>query len=81
MSTEVIAETRECIACREKFEITESEADWMRSMGFVLPKRCPECRTAKKLGAAHDRRDRRETSLAREFDLASEQRERQERRG
>ena len=37
-----------CKECGKKFEITEGEAEFFRNKGLDLPKRCKECRAAKK---------------------------------
>jgi CxxC-x17-CxxC domain-containing protein len=41
--------TLECVECGTKFTFTASEQEFFANKGFVNePKRCPECRQAKK---------------------------------
>lgn len=37
-----------CIDCGCTFSMTEEEQKWYEERGFELPKRCPECRKAKR---------------------------------
>jgi hypothetical protein len=49
-------QTRECIDCGERFELTEGQVDWfIQTFGSEagLPKRCVACRAARR--AARDR--------------------------
>ena len=45
-----------CKECGEVFTMTDEEVKWYEDKGFELPKRCPECRKArrrKKVGDKH----------------------------
>jgi hypothetical protein len=33
-----------CVQCEQDFIVSESESKWINQKGFVLPKRCRECR-------------------------------------
>ncbi len=35
---------RECVVCKELFNVSSGELDWLRYKKFVLPKRCPKHR-------------------------------------
>lgn len=39
---------RECIDCGTLFTITEEDKKYFKSKGWVLPKRCPNCRKYKR---------------------------------
>lgn len=45
-----VEETRICISCGTSFDITYGEYDYFMQNGLELPKRCKECRDAKKQG-------------------------------
>ncbi|HHP7233839.1 MAG TPA: zinc-ribbon domain containing protein [Desulfobacterales bacterium] len=36
-----------CIQCDREFELDDQQQEHLHSMGFDLPKRCPECRKRK----------------------------------
>lgn len=36
--------TLECIDCGKTFDLSKEEQDWYKEKGFVMPKRCKECR-------------------------------------
>ena len=38
-----------CKDCGKEFVLTASEQEWYKEKGFVEPKRCKECRVARKL--------------------------------
>lgn len=40
----MVAETRICRDCAEKFDITVGEIEWYLEKGLCPPARCPECR-------------------------------------
>ena len=37
-----------CVDCQSKFMFTESEQEFYKEKGFTNPKRCKNCRIAKK---------------------------------
>lgn len=39
---------RNCLDCGKEYSITVSEQDFYESKGLALPKRCAECRKARK---------------------------------
>lgn len=51
---------KDCIDCRQEFQIGEGEAAWFKAKGFEMPKRCHACRIV--------RREKKE----REIDTAAE---------
>jgi hypothetical protein len=40
--------TKECVDCQEDFVITAGEQQFYDEKGLALPKRCKDCRAAKK---------------------------------
>lgn len=51
-----------CKQCGKEFEITESEAEFFRSKGLNLPKRCKECRNANKNSSSEKKTGNEKTS-------------------
>lgn len=45
-----------CRDCREKFVFTAGEQEFYAEKGFTPPKRCPKCRTARKIKRENERR-------------------------
>jgi hypothetical protein len=43
-----VVEGRTCADCGEPFTITAGETSYYARRGLVLPKRCPDCRAARK---------------------------------
>lgn len=41
-----------CITCPSDFTLTDGEIEFYRAKGFVLPKRCPQCRAARRASRA-----------------------------
>ena len=37
-----------CTDCGETFEVSAEEQAWYEEKGFMLPKRCPKCRKARR---------------------------------
>jgi hypothetical protein len=46
---DVVVEGRTCADCGEPFTITAGETSYYARRGLVLPKRCPDCRAARRL--------------------------------
>lgn len=42
---------RNCISCGKEYSVTISEQNFYESKGLALPKRCAECRKARKAAA------------------------------
>lgn len=40
--------TIECVDCGKTFKLSEEEMAWYESKGFKVPKRCPDCRKARR---------------------------------
>lgn len=38
----------ECMDCKKVFEMTSGEIKWYEEKNLIIPKRCPECRHARK---------------------------------
>lgn len=48
-------QTRVCVDCGGTWLFTEGEQQWMAERGYSAPRRCMECRAAKRLERlAHD---------------------------
>lgn len=45
-----------CKDCGKKFYVTAGEAEWLKSRGLEMPKRCYECRTVRRLAKANGNR-------------------------
>lgn len=43
-------QTINCIDCKKDFQFTEGEARFFQDRGLKRPRRCKECRTARKQG-------------------------------
>lgn len=47
-----------CVDCGTVFKMEDGEVKWFEDKGFELPKRCPDCRAAKKAKYDKHRKDR-----------------------
>ncbi len=52
---EPAAMTISCCECHEEFVFTIGEQKFYAEKGFTPPKRCPKCRTARKIRREEDR--------------------------
>lgn len=50
----------QCVDCDQEFTITSGEQEFYAEKGLNLPKRCKECRAAKKKRNMRQNRDRRD---------------------
>ena len=41
-------QTFTCVDCGKEFQMTAKNIAWFNQQGFILPKRCPECRKKRK---------------------------------
>lgn len=46
-----------CKECGKEFYVTVGEAEWLKGRGLEMPKRCYECRTARRLAKANGNQD------------------------
>lgn len=37
-----------CVDCSKQFTMTPAEQEWFKKKGLLLPKRCRDCRVAKR---------------------------------
>lgn len=46
-----------CKDCGKEFYVTAGEAEWLKSHDLSMPKRCYECRTARRVAKANEKQD------------------------